>query len=101
MIDLRNETGKDERSKHLWYLFLKEIKIRLEMNNVFVKLGEKKLNRLPDGLNVYIQIFIYVWKLLLCTVDLIILILREINDCKGEREKNNVFHTLACNCSSS
>ena len=28
-IVLTNETGKDERSKRLWYLFLKEIKIRL------------------------------------------------------------------------
>ena len=54
MIVLRNETGKDERSKRLWYMFLKEIKIRLEINNTFVKMGEKKLYRLPDDLNVYI-----------------------------------------------
>ena len=54
MIVLRNETGKDERSKRLWYLFLKEIKISLEINNVFVKLGKKKLYRLPDDLNMYI-----------------------------------------------
>ena len=45
MIVLRNETGKDERRKRLSYLFLKESKIRLEINNVFVKHGKKKLYR--------------------------------------------------------
>ena len=58
MIVLSYETGKDERSKRLWYLFLKETKIRLEINDVFVKLGKKKLYRLPDDLNVYIEIFV-------------------------------------------
>ena len=42
IIVLRNETGKDERSKRLWYMFLKEIKIRLEINNTFVKMGKKE-----------------------------------------------------------
>ena len=54
MIVLRNETGKDERSKRLWYLFLKEIKIRLEMNNFLGSNLEKRSHRLPDDLNVYI-----------------------------------------------
>ena len=37
MIVLRNKTGKDERSKRLWYMFLKEIKKCLKINNILLK----------------------------------------------------------------
>ena len=41
--------------------FLKEIKIRLEINNAFVKMGKKKLYRLPNGPErVYLDIVTYV-----------------------------------------
>ena len=54
MIILRNETGKEERNERLWYMFLKELKTRLDTNNAFVKIGKKKLYRLPDALNLYV-----------------------------------------------
>ena len=43
MIVLMNETGKDERGKRLWYMFLKEIKIRLELIILFSKWGKKAI----------------------------------------------------------
>ena len=81
MIVLRNETGKDERSKRLWYMFLKEIKIRLEINNIFVKMGRKKIIQVTWWPELVLDIVIvtYVWKWLSFIVDLIELFLREIN----------------------
>ena len=89
-----NKTGEDERGKRLWHLILKEPKIRLEIHNVFVKLGKKKLYRVTEWPEcVYLDI-IYVWNWLFGIVDLIELFLREINTCKGEEEKTVIMKLI-------
>ena len=54
MIILRNESGKDERKTKLWWIFLKEVKIRLDINVHFVKKGKPNLFNLPKELNIYV-----------------------------------------------
>ena len=54
MIILRNESGKDERKTKLWRIFLKKVKIRLDINVHFVKKGKPNLFNLPKELNIYV-----------------------------------------------
>ena len=37
MLILRNEYGKEEREKRLWFTFLKELKLRIDINNALMK----------------------------------------------------------------
>ena len=47
MLILRNKYGKEERKKRLWFTFLKELKLRMHINNVFLKKGKKEMYNLP------------------------------------------------------
>ena len=54
MIVVRNSTGKDKRNTFLWYVFLHEVRTRVEINNIRVEMGKNKLYNLPDCLNSYV-----------------------------------------------
>ena len=53
MLILRNEYGKEERKKKLWFTFLKELKLRIHINNAFLKKGKKEMYNLPAILEMY------------------------------------------------
>ena len=50
MLILRNEYGKEEREKRLWFTFLKELKLRIDINNALMKKGKKEMYNLPATL---------------------------------------------------
>ena len=54
MIILRNINGKDKRKKDLWFVFLKEIKIRMNINQELVRRRKRPIYNLPTSLQIYI-----------------------------------------------
>ena len=53
LIVIRNNLGKDERKNKLWFMFLKEIYSRMQINDYLSNEGKQTLYNLPNALKMY------------------------------------------------